>query len=137
MKIKSLLAGILILLISSNAFAQTDFSAFWQKFKGAVTRGDKVAVAGMTKFPLSMPYLQKKVKNKADLLRRYDEVFDGEANGAQCFAKAEPKKESARRYQVFCPFKATPKDWENTPIGYYFELTSAGWKFTGLDNTNE
>ncbi|HKP93332.1 MAG TPA: hypothetical protein VJS88_05505 [Chthoniobacterales bacterium] len=59
-KIKSLLAGILILLISSNAFAQADFSAFWQKFKSAVTRGDKAAVAGMTKFPLSMPYLQKK-----------------------------------------------------------------------------
>ena len=136
-KIKSLLAGILILLISSNAFAQADFSAFWQKFKSAVMRGDKAAVAEMTKFPLSMPYLQKKVKDKADLLRRYNEVFDGEANGAQCFAKAEPKKETARRYQVFCPFKATPKDWENAPIRYYFELTSAGWKFAGLDNINE
>jgi hypothetical protein len=137
-KIKSLLAGILVLLLASNAFAQTDFSAFWKKFKSAVAGGDKAAVAGMTKFPLSMPAFQKKVKNKADLLRRYDEVFNGEANAAQCFARREPKKEdSARGYQIYCPFKATPNDLENTPILFYFELTSTGWKFAGLDNINE
>ena len=137
MKIKSLLAGILILLISSNAFAQTDFSPFWKKFKSAVAAGDKAAVAGMTKFPLSMPAFQKKVKNKADLLRRYDEIFNGEANAAQCFAKAKPKKESAQGYQIYCPFKSTPNDLENAPIRFYFELTSTGWKFAGLDNINE
>jgi hypothetical protein len=136
-KIKSLLAGILILLISSNAFAQTDFSPFWKKFKSAVAAGDKAAVAGMTKFPLSMPYVQKKVRDKADFLRRYGEIFDGEANAAQCFARAKPKKDSAREYKVYCPFKATPNDWENTPILFYFELTSTGWKFAGLDNVNE
>jgi hypothetical protein len=136
-KIKLLLAGILILLLSSNAFAQTDFPPFWQKFKSAVTGGDKAAVAEMTKFPLFMPYLQKKVKNKADLLRRYDEVFNGEANAGQCFAKAKPKKDSARGYEIYCPFKATPNDRENAPIRFYFELTSTGWKFAGLDNINE
>ena len=134
---KSLLAGILSLLLFSNAFAQTDFSAFWKKFKSAVVAGDKSAVAGMTKFPLSMPYLQKKVKDKADFLSRYYGIFDGEANAAQCFAKAKPGKGSAREYHVYCPFKATPKDWENTPILFSFELTSTGWKFVGLDNVNE
>jgi len=135
-KMKSLLAGVLTLLLISNAFAETDFSAFWKKFKSAVAAGDKSAVAGMTKFPLSMPYLQKKVKSKADFLRRFDEVFNGEANAAQCFAKAKPSKESAD-YQIYCPFKATPNDWENTPIRFYFERTSTGWKFAGLDNVNE
>jgi hypothetical protein len=134
---KSLLAGILSLLLFSNAFAETDFSAFWKKFKSAVTSGDKSAVSEMTKFPLSMPYLQKKVKNKADLLRRYDEVFNGEANAAQCFAKAKPGKDSARSYKVYCPFKGTPNDLENAPICFYFELTSTGWKLAGLDNINE
>jgi hypothetical protein len=124
-------------LIAVNAFAENDFSAFWKKFKSAVVAGDKAAVAGMTKFPVSMPYQQKKVKDKADFLRRYNEVFNGEANAAQCFAKAEPKKESARSYKIYCPFKATPNDRENTPISYYFELTSDGWKFAGLDNVNE
>ena len=51
----------------------------------------------MTKFPLSMPYEVKAVKNKEDFLRRYDEIFKGEANAAQCFESAEPHKESDRR----------------------------------------
>ena len=131
------LAGILILLLLPSAFAQTDFSAFWKEFKSAVVGGDKATVAEMTKFPLSMPYLVKAVKNKEDFLRRYNEIFKGEANAAQCFARAEPRKESGRRYEIYCPFKDTPNDWENAPIRFIFELTKSGWKFTGLDNINE
>ena len=131
------LVGILILLLSPNAFAQTDFSAFWKKFKPAVVAGDKAAVAEMTKFPLSMPYLVKAVKTKADFLRRYDEIFNGEANAAQCFGSAEPRKESAKRYEIYCPFKETPDDRENAPIRFMFELAKSGWKFAGLDNVNE
>ena len=131
------LAGILILLLLPSAFAQTDFSTFWKKFRSAVIAGDKATVADMTKFPLSKPYLEKAVKNKQDFLRRYNEIFKGEANAAQCFASAEPRKESARRYEIYCPFKATPDDRENAPIRFIFELTKGGWKFVGLDNVNE
>jgi hypothetical protein len=131
------LAGVLILLSFPNAFAESDFSAFWQKFKSAVTAGDKAAVAEMTKFPLSMPYEVKVVKNKEDLLRRYNEIFKGEANAMQCFRKAEPHKESDRQYDIYCPFKDTPNDWENAPIRFIFELAKGGWKFVGLDNVNE
>jgi hypothetical protein len=131
------LAGILILLSFSNAFAEPDFSAFWQKFKSTVIAGDKAAVAEMTKFPLSMPYLQKAVKNKQDFLRRYSEIFKGEANAAQCFGSAKPRKESAGHYEIYCPFKDTPNDWENAPIRFLFESTKAGWRFVGLDNINE
>jgi len=131
------LAGILVLLFLPNAFAQTDFSAFWKKFRSAVIAGDKAALVEMTKFPLSMPYLVKAVKNKEDFLRRYNEIFRGEANAAQCFATAEPRKESDRRCEIYCPFKETPGDRENAPIRFEFELTKSGWKFTGLDNINE
>ena len=131
------LAGILILLLFSNAFAQTNFSTFWEKFKPAVIAGNKVAVAEMTKFPLSMPYLVKAVKTKSDLLRRYDEIFKGEANAAQCFASAKPERQSARQYEIYCPFKETPNDKENASIRFIFELTKSGWKFAGLDNINE
>ncbi len=131
------LAGVLILLSFPNAFAQPDFSTFWNKFRSAVIAGDKSTVAEMTKFPLSMPYLVKAVKNRQEFLRRYDEVFKGEANAAQCFASAEPQKESKRRYAVYCPFKETPADKENAPIRFIFEVTKSGWKFTGLDNVNE
>jgi hypothetical protein len=131
------LAGILVLLSFPNAFAETDFSTFWKKFRSAVIAGDKAAVAEMTKFPLSMPYLVKAVKNKEDFLRRYNEIFKGEANAAQCFATGKPRKESARQYEIYCPFKETPDDRENAPIRFEFELTKSGWKFAGLDNINE
>jgi len=131
------LAGVLILLSFPSAFAESDFSAFWKRFKSTVIAGDKAMVAEMTKFPLSMPYLQKAVKNKADFLRRYNEIFKGEANAAQCFASAKPEKESAGRCEIYCPFKDTPNDWENAPIRFVFELTKSGWKFAGLDNVNE
>jgi hypothetical protein len=116
---------------------QTDFSTFWREFKSAVVAGDKAKVAGMTKFPLSMPYEVKAVKNKEDFLRRYNEIFKGEANAAQCFKSAERHKETDREYGIYCPFKDTPKDWENAPIRFIFESSKSGWKFTGLDNVNE
>ena len=131
------LTGILILSLFPNAFAQSDFSAFWKKFRSAVIAGDKATVAEMTKFPLSMSYLEKAVKNKQEFLRRYDEIFKGEANAAQCFATGEPRKESAGHYGIYCPFKETPNDWENAPIHFMFELTKSGWRFVGLDNVNE
>ncbi len=131
------LATILIVLLVPNAFAQTDFSAFWKKFRSAVIAGEKATLAEMTKFPLSMPYGVKAVKDKEDFLRRYNEIFKGEANAAQCFRSVEPQKESARRYEVYCPFKESPDDKENAPIRFIFELTKSGWKFAGLDNINE
>jgi len=134
---RTCLTAILILLLVPNAFAQTDFSAFWKKFKSAVVAGDKAAVAEMTKFPLSMPYEIKAVKNKEDFLRRYNEIFKGETNAAQCFPRAEQHKESDRRYDIYCPFKETPNDWENVPIRFEFELIKGGWRFVGLDNINE
>jgi hypothetical protein len=84
-----------------------------------------------------MPYLVKAVKNKPEFLRRYDEIFKGETNAAQCFGSAEPRQESARRREIYCPFKETPQDWKNAPIRFLFELTKSGWKFAGLDNVNE
>jgi len=134
---KTWLAGILILLLLPSAFAQTDFSTFWKKFRSAVIAGEKATVAEMTKFPLSMPYEVKAVKNKEDFSRRYNEIFKGEANAAQCFASAKPGKKSARRCEIYCPFKETPDDRENAPIRFIFELTKGGWKFAGLDNVNE
>jgi hypothetical protein len=118
-------------LLFPTAFAQTDFSEFWKKFKSAVIAGDKAAVAEMTKFPLSMPYEVKAVKNKEAFLRRYNEIFKGEANAAQCFASAsaKPHKQSDRQYDVNCPFKESPNDREDVPIRFIFEQTKDGWKF--------
>jgi hypothetical protein len=135
--LRTLVAAILILLVLPEAFGQSEFSTFWSEFRSAVIAGDKASVAEMTKFQLSMPYGVKAVKNKQDFLRRYNEIFRGEANAAQCFASGKPQKESAHRYEIYCPFKETPDDMENAPIRFEFELTNTGWKFAGLDNINE
>src|SRR3989442_4761235 len=87
------LVGILVLLFFPNAFAQSEFSTFWKKFRSTVVAGDKATVAEMTKFPLSMPAFQKAVKNSADFLRPYNEIFRGEAHAAPCFATAAPVNE--------------------------------------------
>jgi hypothetical protein len=50
------LVAILILSLLPQAFGQSDFPAFWKKFRSEVIAGDKASVAEMTKFPLSMPY---------------------------------------------------------------------------------
>src|SRR5437660_11338890 len=50
------LAGVPILLSFPNAFAESALSAFWNKFKSAVTAGDNTTTADMTKFPLSLHY---------------------------------------------------------------------------------
>ena len=129
------LTGVLILLLLPDAFADTDFSAFWKSFRSAVIAGDKAKVAEMTKFPMSI--YGSDVKNRAEFLSRYGKIFNGEANAVKCFADVESQKETAQRYAVYCPFKQTPNDRENAPIRYIFELTKSGWKFTGLDNINE
>ena len=135
----ALVAGLIALPLSSFAQQKSsgdkDFPVFWKKFESAVAGADKAAVAEMTKFPISI--YESSIKNRAEFLRRYDKIFNGEANAAKCFPSAEPQKETARRYAVYCPFKETPNDRENAPIRFIFEQTKGGWKFTGLDNINE
>lgn len=138
MKFRLTILLILILLSASlNTAAQTDFATFWKNFKAAVVKADKNAVAALTRFPLSMPYGVKSVKAKTDFIKRYAEIFNGEADAAKCFPKAKAEKDDAKNYSVYCGFKETPNDTENTPIKYWFVLTKAGWKFAGLDNINE
>ena len=129
------LVTILIFVSCANARAETDFAAFWNKFRSAVVARDKAVVAEMTQFPLSIP--SSKIENREKFLRRYDEIFKGEADAARCFATAKPRRESPQRYEIYCPFKDTPNDRENAPIRFIFERTKSGWKFAGLDNVNE
>ncbi len=143
MRTRFLFTVCLSILLTVNAgIAQTsknsDITKFWAQFKAAVIKKDKNAVASMTKFPLSMPFGQKSVRSKAELLRRYKQVFDGETDAAKCFVKAKLEKGSTGNiYGVYCGFRDALDDEDNKPIYYYFEKTKTGWKFTGLDNINE
>lgn len=108
--------------------------AFWRKFKAAVVGGDKRAVAALSKFPIGMSYGIRSVRNRADLLRRYREVFSEQSDAAKCFAGKQPEadREDPKRFTVACPNEAGDE-----VVIYAFELTRAGWKFVALDNINE
>lgn len=123
--------------VEATNFVSPDVRAFWKNFKSAIAKKDKTALSAMTKFPLSMPYGAATVKTKANFLKRYNEIFKGDADAAKCFPKGKLEKINSKSYIVACGFKRTPNDEENKPYVYYFELTGAGWKFAGFDNINE
>ena len=125
-----------LLSFTAAASAQNDSSidAFWAKFKAAVIKGDKESVAAMTQFPIGMPYGQAAVRTKAQLLKRYRQVFNSEANAAKCFAGAKPETDPARpkEFTIGCDNGSGEK-----VVIYAFALTKTGWKFKSLDNINE
>jgi len=134
MKLAVLLISLLLPIISFGQQADSDFGAFWEKFKTAVINSDKNAVAGLSKFPVGMSYGIRSIKTKAELLRRYKEVFNKQSNAAKCFATKEPEPDSTnkRKYSVACPDAAG-----NEVVIYEFERGAGGWKFVRLDNINE
>ncbi len=140
MKLKSLLAiGLIFLVLFTNVGAsatQTEIKKFWKIFKTAVIKGDKEAVAKLSRLPVSMPFGVKSVKTKAAFLRRFNEIFDGDSDAARCFKTAKIEKRD-KYYEVACGFKSEPANSENKPFVYTFELTKNGWKFVSFDNINE
>jgi hypothetical protein len=139
---KDLMAGKLIAVLISfalftSSFGQdnnNDFKVFWGKFKTAVVNSDKNTVASLSKFPIGMSYGIRSIKTKAELIRRYKEVFNQQTDAAKCFAAKEPEKDStnSRKYSVACPDAAG-----NEVVIYEFERGAGGWKFVRLDNINE
>jgi len=122
----------LSLLLFINGADSTD--TFWQSFKTAVGKADVETIARLSKFPLQMSYGIPAIRTKAQLTRRYRQVFKEQTDAAACFAKAKPEidAENAKHFTVACPDAAG-----NEVVIYHFEQTRTGWKFTGLDNLNE
>jgi len=108
---------------------------FWIKFKAAVIKGDKAAVAQMSQFPIELEYGIPSVKTSAQLIKRYREVFNGETNAAKCFAESKPEvdPQNSKRFTVGCKIENTG----DVVIIYGFVRTKTGWKFNSLDNINE
>ena len=88
----------------------------------------------MTQFPVAMPYGVPAIRTRAQLLKRYKQVFNGETNAAKCFASAKPQKDPERpkEFTVGCDNGSGQE-----VIVYGFVLTKLGWKFRSLDNINE
>ncbi|HEX8474281.1 MAG TPA: hypothetical protein VF666_09640 [Pyrinomonadaceae bacterium] len=105
---KSLLVTALSLLIFcsvSAAGAQSKrgtttnaqpFASFWSKFKMAVAKDDKEAVASMTKLPF--PFDNKEL-TRAQFIKNYSRMFDRSIK--RCFATAKPGRDGDA-YSIFC-----------------------------------
>jgi hypothetical protein len=122
----------------SRVQGQTDpMGAFWARFRAAVINGDKETVARLSRFPISRGYGMTSLKNKAQFMRRYREVFFAETEAAKCFPKATPviDKERPQEFTISCPFAREGGNEE--PFVYTFTRTRTGWKFTGFENINE
>lgn len=76
---KKLIFIILIALFAHNASGQ-DLKPEYQKFIKAfidnVKSGKKEAVANTIKYPFSRDYPIPSIKNKAEFIKRYDQIFD-------------------------------------------------------------
>jgi len=127
---KTLTTLSLLLLLTGADSAET----FFQNFKTAVSKHDVETIARLSKFPLAMSYGIPAIRTKAQLSKRYRQVFNEQTDAAACFSKAkiDMDPENAKRFSVACPDAAG-----NEVVIYHFEQTPTGWKFTGLDNLNE
>ena len=127
---KTLTTLSLLLLLTGADSAES----FFQTFKTAVSKRDVETIARLSKFPLDMSYGIPAIKTKAQLTRRYRQIFNEQTDAAACFSKAriEMDAENPKHFTVACPDAAG-----NEVVIYHFEQTRTGWKFTGLDNLNE
>lgn len=100
---------------------------FWSKFQSAVAKDDRAAVAALTKFPLGMPYGVPSIRTRAQLNRRYREIFD--AGTKKCFAAARPQVDDAKakKFSINC----------GEAMMYWFEFSGGTYKFASVDNVNE
>jgi hypothetical protein len=119
---KLLFSTTLILLLAFQPVGSAEikpearsFAAFWIQFQAAVAKGDKVAIAGMTKFPFA-----SEKQTKAEFLKQCDELFSAKVR--RCFRNAKPEKEDKRdSYSVFCGETI-----------FVFEKGKDGYQFTDL-----
>jgi len=131
---------VLVVLLAGTSLAARfqgtadSFETFWQTFKTAVSKRDVEAVARLSRFPIGMSYGISSIKTKAQLTKRYRQLFNEQTNAATCFAKATPGADAGnpKQFSVACPDAAG-----NQVVIYHFEQTKTGWRFTGLDNLNE
>ncbi|HXI23532.1 MAG TPA: hypothetical protein VNG71_06635 [Pyrinomonadaceae bacterium] len=130
----------LIILISilsvSGTTLQTDPSmdAFWMKFKPAVLKGDKEAIAMMVQYPISMPYGIPAIRTKGQLFKRYRDLFSRQADATKCFPEAKPEADASSKHK----FSVACKDAAgNEVVIYGFVRTRGVWKLKSLDNINE
>lgn len=92
-----------------------EFTAFWARFKAAVARKDKAAVADMTKLPFM---LNSKDLDRAGFIKQYNSLFTLKVR--RCFARAKPSQDQDAM-EIFCGQQI-----------FLFAKVDGGYKFTEI-----
>jgi hypothetical protein len=79
-----------------TAKVDPEFTTFWIKFKAAVARNDKAAVADLTKLPFMF---ETKELDRAGFIRQYGSLFTPKMR--RCFARARPSQDQ-EAMEIFC-----------------------------------
>jgi len=92
------LLGGALQVSSQSPTTKTDraFTAFWARFKAAVARNDKAAVADLTKLPFTV---NNKDLNRAGFIKQYKSLFTPKMR--RCFARARPTRDQDAM-EIFC-----------------------------------
>ena len=115
----SLVAALVLLLAApaargqAAAQAKESFTQFWTRFKAALAKDDRQAVASMTKFRTGDGTY---MTDKEFLAEWYKEL----RRERRCFARAKPLKDQ-EYYSVFCGERI-----------FLFERIEGAWKFTEI-----
>lgn len=112
----TMLGLALMFAVSAGVAADIEFDAFWTKFKAAIQKNDKNAVADMTKLPY---LLNSKNLNRQQFIAEYPKIFT--ASVRKCLGTQKPLKDKDC-YMVFCGeeifiFAKTGKGYAFTEIG--------------------
>ena len=136
-----IVVGLLVLMFAGSASrgnqiqSNAGIEEFWEKFRNAVSKENKPVIAAMSRFPIAMPYGMASVRNRAQLTKRFRDVFNHDGSSAsECFKTARPVVDPARPNEFTVGCKNLAGD---EVIIYHFKRTPTGWKFVHLDNINE
>lgn len=99
------LASLLVLILIGSAIfgdvaqsqtAEPEFTAFLTRFRAAISKNDKEAVASMTKLPF---LYESKERSREEFIRIYPQLFTPAIR--RCLVRAKPLKEG-ENYDLFC-----------------------------------
>lgn len=108
---------ILLTFICPSAFAKdAAFDAFWLKFKTALQKNDKEAIASMTRLPYSS--YDKPVKTKKEFIVYCDQIFPKKIR--DCLLKQKPVQDKTS-FSAFCGEEI-----------YLFEKVNGNYLFTEI-----
>ncbi len=103
MRLMLVTALVLLLLSPLELSAQKipklqeqSFNSFLAKFKTALAKNDKAAIASMTKLPF---LFDSEELDRSGFIKRFDMLFDKKTR--RCFVKAKAVKDD-EEYSVFC-----------------------------------